>query len=236
MVSHPKYRIYPSLLDKFQELLDYEKVVEEDWNKDSDGEYKLTLDEMYLKIEEELINSINRCPREPSEAADKGTAFNEIVDCLIENRKSSREDCKIYSIKNGYGEKIIRAEINGFAFDYDVKLCKDTAEFFAGSLTQFFVESVMETAHGDVEIYGFIDEWPNNLMFDIKTTGRYTFGKYENKWQRHAYPWCVINSGLATEIESFTYFVIEWAYQRAGEPLKAMSVIHETFTYDHLDL
>ncbi len=235
MESHPKYRIYPSLLDKFQELLDYEKVAEEDWNKDSDGEYKLTPDEMYSKIESELIDSINRCPRVPNEAADKGTAFNEIVDCLIENRKSNREDCKIYSTKNEYGVKVIRAEINGFTFDYDVRLCKETAEFFAGSLTQFFAESVMSTSYGDVEIYGFIDEWPNNLMFDIKTTGRYTFGKYEQKWQRHAYPWCVINSGLATEIESFTYFVIEWAYQRAGEPLTAKSVTQETYTYDHQD-
>ena len=66
-----KYRIYPSLLDKFQELLDYEKVAEEDWNKISEsaiergeypgydvGDYKLTPDEMYVKLESDLINSL----------------------------------------------------------------------------------------------------------------------------------------------------------------------------------
>lgn len=241
-----KYRIYPSLLDKFQELLDYEKVAEEDWNKISEsaiergeypgydvGDYKLTPDEMYVKLESDLINSINRCPKDPNEAADKGTAFNEIVDCLIENRKSSKDDCNIYSMSNKYGIKVIRAEINGFVFDYDIALCEEAASYFAGSLTQFFAQSIMDTTYGNVEIYGYIDEWPNNKMFDIKTTGRYTFGKFERKWQRHAYPWCVINSGLATEIESFTYWVVEWAYQRVGEPLKAKSITPETYTYDH---
>ena len=230
------YRIYPSLLDKFQDLLDYEKVAGEDWNKDGEGEYKLTPDEMYLKLESELIDTINRCPRILSEAADKGTAFNEIVDCLIEHRKSNRDDCKIYSCFNKGGlnaAKVIRAEINDFTFDYDIKLCKDAADYFAGSLTQFFTQAIISTSYGEVEIYGYIDEWAGNRIFDIKTTGRYSFGKYERKWQRHAYPWCVIESGLATEIESFTYWVVEWAYQRDGDPLKAKSITEETYTYDH---
>ena len=34
-----KYRIYPSLLDKFQSLLDVEQGVEEFWNIDAEGEY-----------------------------------------------------------------------------------------------------------------------------------------------------------------------------------------------------
>lgn len=249
MGAQPKYRIYPSLLDKYQDLLDYETIAEEDWNKVSEtalergefkgcdaGDYKLTPDEMYLKLEAELIDTINRCPRKPNEAADKGTAFNEIVDCLIEGRGSSREDCKIYSCYNKGGLnaiKIIRAEINGFVFDYDVKLCKETAKAFDGSVTQYLTSAVMETAFGSVEIYGFIDEWVGNRMVDIKTTGKYSFGKYEKKWQRHAYPWCAIESGDAEEIESFTYWVLEWAYQRQGDPLKAKSITEETYTYDH---
>lgn len=133
----PDFQIYPSLLIKFQDLLDYERVAEEDWNKVSEaalkrgeypgcevGDYKLTPDEMRTKIEVELINSINRVEHEPNEAADKGTAFNEIVDCLIENRKSSREDCKIYSTYNVFHSRVIRAEINGFTFDFDIALCK----------------------------------------------------------------------------------------------------------------
>lgn len=246
MGTHPDYRIYPSLLDKFQELLDYESVAEEAWNKVSEaahirgeyldceiGDYKLTPHEMYDKIEIELINSINRCPHDLSEAADKGTAFNEIIDCLIENRKSKDKDCNIYSTTNENGLRVIRAEIHGFTFDYDVQLCKDIASRFSCSLPQFFASSMMQTKYGNVEIYGYLDEWQGNEIIDLKTTGQYTFGKFERKWQRHAYPWCVINERLTTEVESFTYYVIEWAYQRKGEPLTAKSITPETYTYNH---
>ena len=248
MEKQPKYSIYPSLLISFQNLLDYELAAEEDWNKVSQaaldrgeypgaevGDYKLAPDEMHDKLEVELINSINRIPKGPMEAADKGTAFNEIVDCLIENRKSERDDCQIRSMKDETGRTIIRAEINGFTFDYDVQLCKDAAECFRGSLTQFLAEGTMETKYGPVRLYGYIDEWVSNQMIDIKTTSRYNFGKYEHGWQRHIYPWCVIEAGLTTEIESFTYWVLEWAYQRKGEPLTAKGIYEETYTYDHAD-
>ncbi len=245
-MEQPKYRIYPSLLIAYQNLLDYEQVAEEDWNKvsqaahdrgeylDSDiGDYKLTPDEMYLKLEADLLDSINRVDGRFGEAADKGTAFNEIVDCLIEYRTSSRDDCNIYSCINDTGQKVIRAEIHGYKFDFDIALCKETASRFDGSLPQFYTEATMQTSHGPVLLYGFIDEWVGNEMTDIKTTGNYSWGNFEKGWQRHVYPWCVIESGLTTEIDSFTYYVVEWAYQRKGDPLKAKGVYKETYTYDH---
>lgn len=247
-MDKPKYRIYPSLLIAFQNLLDYEIIVEEDWNKvteaahergeylDRDiGDYKLSPEEMYLKLEVDLLDSINRIDGEYSEAADMGTAFNEIVDCLIENRQSSRGDCKIYSRINDYGEKVITAEIHNFVFDFDINLCKQAAEYFKGSITQFRAESEIETSYGIVELYGFIDEWCGNKIYDIKTTKRYKWGKFEKGWQRHIYPWCVINSGLTTEIESFTYWVVEWAYRAAGTPLRAKNITSETYSYNHQD-
>lgn len=246
METQPDYRIYPSLLIVYQNLLDYELVAEEDWNKVSEeahergeyldrdiGDYKLTPDEMYLKLEADLLDSINRIDGQFGEAADKGTAFNEIVDCLIENRKSSREDCNIRSTINPYGIKVIRADIHDFTFDFDINLCKETAAYFDGSLTQAFANATMETSYGTVELYGYIDEWNGNKMYDIKTTGRYSWGKFEKGWQRHVYPWCMIESGMTTEVDSFEYYVIEWAYQRQGEPLRAKGVYKETYTYDH---
>lgn len=240
------YRIYPSLLIAYQNLLDYEQVAEEDWNKVSEaahnrgeyldrdiGDYKLTPDEMYLKLEADLIDSINRIDGQYGEAAEKGTAFNEIVDCLIENRKSSREDCKIYSTTNISGIKVIRAEINGFTFDFDINLCKNVAGYFDGSVTQFFAEATMQTTYGNVLLYGYIDEWVGNKMYDIKTTSRYDWGKFEHGWQRHVYPWCVIEAGMTTEIESFSYYVVEWAYQREGDAISAKGIYHETYTYSH---
>lgn len=242
------YRIYPSLLIAYQNLLDYELVAEEDWNKVSDaahergeyldrevGDYKLTPDEMYLKLECDLLDSINRIDGQFGEAADKGTAFNEIVDCLIENRKSSREDCKIYSTTNEANLRVIRADIHDFSFDFDINLCKKTAEYFKGSVTQYNANATIDTAYGNVELYGYIDEWVGNKMIDIKTTGRYSWGKFENGWQRYVYPYCVIEAGDTTEVESFTYYVVEWAYQRKGEPLTAKGIYEETYTYDHKD-
>lgn len=244
--QHKEYNIYPSLLQAYQSLLDYQQVAEEDWNKVSEsaqsrgeyldreiGDYKLTPDEMYLKLEADLIDSINRIDGTFGEAADKGTAFNEIVDCLIEKRKSNREDCKILSVKKETGETVIRADIHEYVFEYELNLCKDVASCFPGSLTQYYAHADIETSYGKVHLYGYIDEWVGNEITDIKTTSRYDWGKYEKGWQRHIYPWCVIESGDATEIESFTYFVVEWAYQRKGEPIKAKNIYKETYTYNH---
>lgn len=238
MVTQPDYCIYPSLLDKFQDMLDYEIVAEQSWNKQGD-EYKLTPDEMYDKIEVELINYINRCPKEPSEAADKGTAFNEIVDCIIENRKSRMDNCDIRSVNNSFGEKVIRAKINGFAFYFSKSLCQHVAAYFANSLTQYLAEAAMRTRYGNVRLYGYIDEWVGNKMYDIKTTSIYQWGKFEHKWQRHLYPWCVIESGMTTDIESFTYYVIKWAYRSSNTPIDvpvtASDIYTEEYTYNHAE-
>ena len=233
MPTKPDYAFYPSLLQKYQDLLDYELIAEQDWNKDPEGDYRLTPDEMYLKLEAELIDSINRVAHEPNEAADKGTAFNEIVDCLIEGRGCGRDDMVVMSMKRPDGRKIVKADMNVFHFEFDLELCKDVASRFPGSLTQYFADAVMPTSRGNVRLYGYIDEWVGNRIVDLKTTSRYEWGKFEKGWQRHVYPWCVIEMGVATEIESFTYFVVEWAYQAKGAPITAKGIYEETYTYDH---
>lgn len=242
----PDYNIYPSLLNGYQRLLDYEQVAEEPWNKVGEsthargecldceiGDYRLTPEEMYVKLEAELIDTINRVEKDYGEAAEKGTAFNEVVDCLIEHRKSNNKDINIYSSVNASGVPVIKADIHGFSFDFDISLCKDVAACFQGALPQYFAESMMPTAYGNVRLYGFIDEWVGNKIVDLKTTSSYSWGKFADGWQKHVYPWCVVESGLTTEVESFTYYVVEWAYQRQGEPLKAKGIYEETYTYDH---
>jgi len=82
-MSRPlKYRFYATLLDAFQSYLDSDSNFER-WGKD------MTIDEWREKCERDLIDKINRVPFQ-SEAADKGTAFNEVVDCLVENRTSDK--------------------------------------------------------------------------------------------------------------------------------------------------
>lgn len=102
-MSDVRYKIYPSLLDKFQVFLDSDIEAEAFWNIDSEtGEMKRTPDEIASQHEKELLDSINRVPHEPIEAADMGTCFNEILDCLIENRKPLREDLTVESLPDPY--------------------------------------------------------------------------------------------------------------------------------------
>lgn len=98
-MSRIKYRIYPSLIDKFQAFLDSDIESESFMNVDREtGEQRFTADEIASRHERELVDAINRVPREPIEAADKGTCFNEIVDCLIAGKGTERDDMKIESV------------------------------------------------------------------------------------------------------------------------------------------
>ena len=178
-MSTPKYRIYPSLLDKFQKFLDSDLVAEEFWNRDSEGKYKLTLEEMSNQLEQELIDSINRVGKVPSEAADKGTAFNEVIDCLIESRKSEREDMTIRSVKDEE-QPYVEVEFNGWTFRFDLDLCRKVAALFKGCIPQYTCSATFETMYGDVELYGYVDYIGMDRICDLKTTKNYTFGNYKH--------------------------------------------------------
>lgn len=226
-MSEVRYSIYPSLLDKFQSLLDYDVMAEESWNKDADGGYKLTPDEMADRQERELLDYVNRVPHPPIEAADKGTCFNEIVDCLLAHTPCTREDMSIKSVplmhregamdnfgKPLYyeeyptGKKAILATLNGFEFLFDVDLCKGTAAYFKGAVSQHFCRAVLPTRYGDVELYGYADYIVADRVYDLKTTSQYSFGKFERSWQKHVYPYCLVASGEMPSVSSFEYTVL----------------------------
>lgn len=218
------YSIYPSLLDKFQDLLHYDLVAEQPWNKVSEAahnrgqhldkevdDYILSPDEMAAKIELELINSINRCPKEPNEAADAGTCFNEVVDCLIKGKNTDRKDITIRTLRREDGTPYaIEACLNDFTFYYDVHLCKDIAHYFRGAMCQYLVQGCLDTKYGEVTLYGYIDEWIGDRIYDIKTTSMYDFGKFQDKTQKLVYPYCAVESGMVDSIDSFEYSVIKW--------------------------
>ena len=80
--SHPQrsdcaYAITPSHLDAFQAFLD----AEYDWGQwwGNSEEPVKSAEEYAAECEKKLIDQINRCPKEPIEAADRGTVVNEIV-------------------------------------------------------------------------------------------------------------------------------------------------------------
>ena len=243
-MSTPKYRIYPSVLDKFQKFLDSDLVAEEFWNKDSEGDYKLSPEEMSVQLEQELLDCINRVPHEPSEAADKGTAFNEVIDCIIEHHPCEREDMEIKTgmmtddvISTNYGGvqfKVvgypsIDVKFNGFEFRFDAHLCKDVAHYFMGCIPQYTCSAILPTIYGDVELYGHVDYINTNKIHDLKTTKNYTFGNYEKYWQRHLYPYCLIKSGEMEEVTEFEFTVVKWR-ELKNKPISG-DIFKEVYTY-----
>lgn len=231
-MSSIRYRIYPSLLDKFQALLDVDQTVEEFWNLDSEGDYKETADEMSDRLEKELLDAVNRVPHEPIEAADKGTCFNEVIDCLISHRKCEYEGMDIQSGEIA-GNRVITAKLNGFEFHFDLAFCREVAECLKGAISQHRCEAVIDTKYGDVELYGYADEIVEDAVADIKTTGRYDFGKYAKGWQRHVYPWCLVKSGELTNVSAFEYFVIVWKGGSSRTPVLSGTMYDEYYTYNH---
>lgn len=248
-MSQPSYKIYPSLLQKFQSLLDSEIEVNDCWNIDSDGNYKKTADEIAEKHEAELIVMINREGTAVIEAASKGTAFNEIVDCLIENRGSSRADIDIRSVwydpankmiisgdqddindKTGL-EKVIEASLDGFTFYFNTQFCKDTSRYFTGSIPQYLCSAILPTQYGDVELYGYIDELRLDKVYDIKTTGFYQYGKFEKGWQKDVYPYCLVESGDCEDISEFEYTVFVLKNLK-DQPISG-TMYRECYSYNH---
>lgn len=243
-----QYRIYPSLLNAFQRYLDSDRYADSFLNTDREtGEPRQTADEVAAQREQDLLDLINRVPHEPIEAADRGTAFNEVVDCLVLNMPCEREDITIKTVSLGepdvveaMGEthvgdplKAIRAEINGFAFLFDVQTCKDAAKYYANAVPQHYCEAVLPTRYGKVLLYGYADYIFPNKVADMKTTKSYTFGNYEDGWQKDLYPYCLIESGEMTEVQSFEYTVFQWRGGTSRTPLLSAEMYKEEYTYNH---
>ena len=97
-MQQPKYRMYPSLLDKFEAYLRADEEVESFFNIDNEtGEYKRSPEEIEAELKQSLIDAINRVPF-ASEAADKGTAFNALVDMAVHNEPHVPSERAPYSI------------------------------------------------------------------------------------------------------------------------------------------
>lgn len=225
-MNSPKYRIYPSLLDGFQGLLDSDR----NWEKfyGSSEEPAFSPQEYEQKVERELIDKVNRVPF-TSEAASKGTAFNEIVDCILLHVPATRTDCEIKSVRDA-DPAYIQAKIDGFEFHYSEELCRKMAALYDGAIPQYRLSAILPTQYGPVELYGNADYLLPDSVHDLKTTKSFDFGKFEDHWQRYAYPYCLIESGDYTEVKDFTFDVLVW--KDMGGVLDA-TAYEETYLYDH---
>ena len=238
-MKEPKYRIYPSLLDIFEQYLRADEEAESFFNIDREtGEYKKSPDEIEQDLYEKLLNSINRVPFS-SEAADKGTAFNEIIDCYVQHEAHAPTERAPYTIEGNVenNEILVVFPATDIAperkFSFDRNWCIEESKYFKGALSQVFVSAILPTRYGDVELYGYIDELIKDVVYDIKTTSNYQWGKYEHKWQRHVYPYCLIASGEMQSIAGFEYTAYQMKGGTSRTPLISGVRYPEYYTYNH---
>ena len=216
-----KFKIYATLLDGFMDYLNSDIIWERYWGFSENPPHT---PEEFRQIQfQSLIDRINRVPFD-SEAADKGTAFNEVIDCMVENRKSDKVDVRyeyeaivMGQVDNcdpgerwaevGYTNKVVGLNVsyNNRVFYFDINLCRKFANYYKGALTQQFCSAILHTAFGDVLLYGFIDELIPMSVHDIKTTGKYSVGKFKDHSQHLVYPYCLMQNG--NDIRTFEYNV-----------------------------
>lgn len=231
----PRYRITPSLLNKWQDLVDADKHWEE-WYGNSD-EPSISSEDYYAKCEKELLDACNRVPF-VSEAASKGTALNEIVDCILDRRKQ-REDMtveRVCSDAEAYKNDVValRAGLDGFTFLFDIGLVNDLTGYFIGATCQHRCEATIETSFGPVILYGDADYIVRDVVYDLKTTSKYSsYGKFESGWQKDVYPWALIESGEMKEVSGFEYTIVPLTGGTASSPLITGEIHTEYYPYNH---
>jgi len=225
MNRQPKYLFYSTLLDAFQDYLNSDKIYSEYWGFSENPPF--SEDEFHEKKRLELIDRINRAPMkwEDSEKADRGTAFNEIVDCMIGNRKSEKMQIdRIASPEDNTLCIALRATYNNREFIFPIDICREFAKYYKGAISQVYTESLLPTKYGDVKLYGYIDEMLPFCICDIKTTTSYSAWKYKDYWQKIVYPYC-----LGETIASFEYNVL---LIKEGKTGNAYETFSEQYSYD----
>lgn len=280
MREQPDFAFSPSLLDAYQRMTDTK--AEDFFYQDDTGAWHLnwnekeeTLhfseEEVDALLKQEFIDKVNKVPTAPSEAASRGTAFNEILDCLILKRKPANGNIVIKTIRSGedlqtarmrkalleaeisgrgvlqeeikpsegsasydkIGVSFIYAALDGFEFFFDKRFCLDAAEYFGGSIAQYYTKCNLQTALGIVELHGYIDYLRRDRVFDCKTTKRYSFGDFQKKWQRYTYPFALIESGMMKDVTSFEFTVYVLSGGTSRSPLIVGKQYKEVYTYDH---
>lgn len=212
-MSQLKYSIYPSLLDAFAGYINSSQVYQDYYGFAE--EPAITEAEFEQKKYEELIDKINRVPFE-SEAADKGTMFNEVIDCIVEKRKSDKMEMLP-------APDLIQVSWKNRMHSFNLHDCKTIAKAVKGAVCQDYQEAFLKTKYGLVKIYGYSDFLLPFRVVDLKTTGKYSAFKFRNNWQHIVYPFLLHFNG--NFISDFTYLVYKWT-KYGGE------IFEEEYTYD----
>ena len=198
-----KYRFYATLLDAFRTYVNSDVIYEKYWGYSEEPPH--TPEEFHELKFQEFIDTVNRKPFD-SEVADRGTVFNEIIDCIVEHHNSKM--CKITKVNDGFGKVIgIKGVYHEREFIFPIELVMEVANYYKGSLPQQYIQGVLPTRFGDVLLYGYIDYVAPFCTHDLKTTGRYSVGNYKDHAQHLVYPYCLYQHGA--DVPMFEYNVVE---------------------------
>jgi len=160
--------------------------------------YPTLLDTFYwYKIKgniDELLNKINRVKTPMAEAALKGVAFETAVNDALDGVKT---------IDHYFDQDLINRVAS--------KLQNHTKK-------QEFIQRVIPTGIGNVKLYGFVDYTYPDKYIDLKTTGKYSDGKFKNNNQHGCY------SLISPHINEFHYLVTDFSklYIESYVPDKAI--------------
>lgn len=225
----PNYIFSPSILKSYSDYLNCDKTWEKyyGWS----DEPSVTLEDYQERVFKELIDAINKVEQEPNEACDRGTVFNEIIDCVIHKRVS--DTIEIRSIYNEeQTSKIgIEGKLNGFTFVFPIDLVNYFANLYSDeTLSQYHTEAILHTNLGNVMLHGFVDEINPLSVHDIKTTTSYEPFKYEKNWQHKVYIYCLRAQGSQTD--TFFYDICEFSKNKDGVNLNKYEIHHEQYIYE----
>lgn len=189
-----RYRFFATLLDRFQDYLDNEDTWERLWgNSENPSKSAAEYEQEALGT---LIDCVNR-KHYYNEFVARGTALNDIVDLYSSLDRHATLD----TVTSGPDEE-------GKTYSFPSWLIEKLASHVRNGLQQCFLRGTLHTNAGDVELYGFPDYIMPDRIVDLKTTSRYTVGKYRKGWQRIVYPYLAQkdNSG----VDMFEYYAVEF--------------------------
>jgi len=133
----------------------------------------------YNETEERLLDKINKkAEYQQTEAMHMGTAFHDLT-------RTGPENCQIVRDKKiGYCYRF-------HFWDFKKDVVDEVSDLRKGLFHEQYVSRDIETKHGIVRLYGYVDDIGNGIIQDVKTTKQYRGGiSYYDAWQWKVYLYC----------------------------------------------
>jgi len=135
--------------------------------------------------ETNLIDKLNRVPFESTEAMDKGNAFELAV--------ATNQSEVVFGDKK---------------YDFDKALVNNLSSMVSGGAYQKGLKYTIGFDECMVNFYGYSDFIKRDTIVDLKTTGQYTFPKFDKSFQHKVYL-CGANQ-MGYKMNKFQYLVTDF--------------------------